>query len=129
MGIRLHVVHYQDSLDNEQIKKQLLEVTGLPLHFDERYATMLGVAHPNRPKSAVRIYWYDNEHGRRLEIESNTPKWNYVEATVLYLLKRLNGQIDDDYTLPVWAGKKWVDAWPRSPLARMKAWWNGTLPT
>ncbi|MDO7845957.1 hypothetical protein Q5H92_06285 [Hymenobacter sp. M29] len=57
---------------------------------------------------------------------------DYLEISALYLLRQLGGKCEEDFDLPVWAGKKWEDIWPRTQWGQLKARWHGwrfgTLP-
>jgi hypothetical protein len=135
MGLpaRTHIVYFQQNPVPKELEVLLGKLTGLSLCFEEIEPTLhtpagIEIWHQKRPKDSIIIDWISDQTRICVRVWSETLHINYLEASTLYLLKQLGGRIKDDYPLPVWAGKSWADAWPRSPLARMKAWWNGTLP-
>lgn len=123
----MHVVCFKQTPDIEEIKKRLVEQTGLEMRFKEEHTKTLTVIHPERPKSMVEMDWVDKVNRHCVRIESSTPKCNYVEASVLFLLKKMGGDVEEVYALPQWAGKQWKDVWPNSSLARLIAWWKRSL--
>jgi hypothetical protein len=124
MGFVLHNVQFEQVPNLNDLSVQMLKLTGLPLLFTEYSDVALNITHPTRPKSTAIVYF--KKHS--IVVESNSPRWNYIEGSVMYLLEQLGGHSEKDATFPNWAGKKWIDAYPRSPFKQFKDWWNGVLP-
>ena len=128
MGIRMHLVHFEQIPNIATIKNSLLALTGLALIFDEEFVDWLKIQHPTRPKSMVEMDWVDKENCKCIRVSSETPNWNYIQVSVLYQLNQLGGKPEDEFKLPSWAGKKWAEAYPRDSVLKLKAWWKAELP-
>ncbi|MDO7845956.1 hypothetical protein Q5H92_06280 [Hymenobacter sp. M29] len=54
-GIRWNTVHFKRNPSRDEVKAQLLEITGLALRFDEEFEEYLKVIHPARPDIVATI--------------------------------------------------------------------------
>ena len=155
-GIRRSTVHFEQLPSKNEFKKRLTELTGLALGYEEEFEGVLEAFYLTRPEVAVSIHWVDKDVSRVLEAlkaaginDDRTTNFHekrsrcihvvfaagnvdYLERSALYLLKELGGRSENESTLPTWAGKKWVDVWPRTKWGQIKArwygWCYGTLP-
>ena len=149
MGVRLNTIHFEQLPNKETVKQGLYELTGLPMYFDDEFEEVLGVIHPTHRKVAATLYWvdektpvlpkeleslganYGNKKGflkgwsRYIMVELEVGNIDYIEKSSLYLLKRMGGRSENELELPIWAGKKWLDIWPRSYFGQFKAIWRG----
>lgn len=123
MGIRFHTVYFTENPSEDALKQAIEDITDLRLTFISlgeihSHSKSVQIMHPNVKKDEVTVHW---SHLRKeiivknklfqncLHVESETPKYNYVEISLIYLLKQMGGIIEDDFELPEWAGKKWDD--------------------
>ena len=148
-GVRWSTIHFEQLPAKEAVKQGLNELTGLLLCFDEETEGMLGVIHPTHQKVAATLCWVDKKTApipkeleslninidyregpcegwsRYVVVEFEVGNIDYVEKSSLYLLIQMGGRSVGEVELPVWAGKKWLDVWPRTYLGQFKALWRG----
>jgi hypothetical protein len=142
MGLRRHVIFFDKNPNRTEVEEDLNKITGLKLLYEEIGQGEVGplcltIRHPIRKKEFVDLDWIDNdplvsvgtnERGNCIRVESNTGqiKNNYVEVSLIYLLKKKGGMIEPEYDLelPEWAGKKWVEVY-KSPFSLFLSWFKG----
>ena len=127
MGLRRHVFFFDRNPSRTDIEEGLNKITGLKLVYeeigqDEAGELCLLIKHPIKKKELIELDWvYEGQsmpinnkvmkNCIRVESYTGQIKNNYIEVSVVYLLKKMGGIIDSEYELklPDWAGKKWIE--------------------
>ncbi len=127
MGLRRHVFFFDKYPSRTDIEEGLNEITGLKIVYEEIGQNEAGelcliVEHPIKKKELIELGWvYDGQsipinnkvmkNCIRVESYTGQIKNNYIEVSVVYLLKKMGGIVDSEHELilPEWAGKKWID--------------------
>lgn len=127
MGVRRYGICFNHNPSKDSVKAEMLAVTGLALEFLDYNANSMNITYSGRPNNIVDVDWISNENTDYLNISVYHPKFNYVEVSLIFVLKKLGGKMIKEYELPAWAGKRWIDIESTSCLSRFKAWWHKYL--
>jgi hypothetical protein len=127
MGVRMHIVYFDLNPAKSEILFSLSEISGQELVIQQiaEHCHIIGL---KNQKADIEVEWINKRRGydsslkdvvgknyvypfpdktQCIRVFTELANSDYLEITLLHLLKQAGGELENDVELPSWVGQSW----------------------